>query len=245
MTDNAATSNAATDNAALLQSIQSINELVTKANNSCDHDCQLAKQKSELKQRYLDAERDYRTAPEKLAQAEHDYLLNRDGRRKYKELLQSRYGKNAEQEIQKLKDDHKKIMDEIHLGIMKTQSQNDELFNSTNYKNMLTTTQTRVEDETEDKARTANISNRKIFYMEKQIDSFSWWFYLFRNLYWICAMVWIAVGVIYYRQFTTRSLATFVFIVAYPFFMVWLFVAAYSLVKYVASLFPRDVYLKF
>ncbi len=234
-----------TDNAALLQSIQSINEIITKANNSCDHDCQLAKQRSELKQRYLDAERNVRVAPEKLTQAEHDYLLNRDGPRKYRELLRSRYGKNADQEIIKLKDEHKMIMNEINLGIMKIQSQNDEMYNSTNYKNMLTSTRARIEDEVQDKERSANVSNRKIFYMEKQIESFSWWFYLFRNLYWICAMVWIAIGVIYYRQFTTRSLAIFVFIIAYPFFMVWLFVAAYSLVKYVASLFPRDVYLKF
>jgi hypothetical protein len=232
-----------TDNAALLQSIQSINEMVASVNNSCDHDCMLAKQRSELKQRYLDAERNVRVAPEKLTQAEHDYLLNRDGPKKYREFLRNRYGKNAEQEIQKLKDEHKMIMNEIDLGIMKMKSQSDELYNSTNYKNMLTSTQTRIEDETEDKERSAMVSNRKIFYMEKQIESFSWWYYLCRNLYWICAMVWVAIGVVYYRQFTTRSLAIFVFIVAYPFFMVWLFVAAYSFVKYIASLFPRDVYL--
>ena len=232
-----------TDNAALLQSIQSINEMVASVNNSCDHDCMLAKQRSELKQRYLDAERNVKTAPEKLTQAEHDYLLNRDGPKKYREFLRNRYGKNAEQEIQKLKDEHKMIMNEIDLGIMKMKSQSDELYNSTNYKNMLTSTQTRIEDETEDKERSAMVSNRKIFYMEKQIESFSWWYYLCRNLYWICAMVWVAIGVVYYRQFTTRSLAIFVFIVAYPFFMVWLFVAAYSFVKYIASLFPRDVYL--
>lgn len=232
-----------TDNAELLQTIQTINDMVATANNSCGHDCQMAKQKSELKQQYLDAERNYRIAPEKLSQAEHDYLLNRDGIKKYTEFLRSRYGNNAEQEILKLKNDHKTMMNEIHLGIMKIHSQNDELYNSTNYKTMLTSTQARIEEETQDKARIANLSNRKIFYMEKQIESFSWWFYFFRNLYWICAMVWIAIGVVYYRQFTTRSLATFVFIVAYPFFMVWLFVAAYSLVKYIASLFPKDVYL--
>lgn len=232
-----------TDNAALLQSIQTINEMVSNVNNSCDHDCLMKKQRSELRQRYLDAERNVRTAPEKLTQAEHDYFLNRDGPRKYREFLRTRYGKNADQEIQKLKDDHKQIMNEINLGVMKMKSQSDEIYNSTNYKNMLTSTQRRIEDETEDKERSTAVSNRKIFYMEKQIQSFSWWFYLFRNVYWICALIWIAVGVIYYRQFTTRSLATFVFIVAYPFFMVWLFVAAYSFVKYVASLFPRDVYL--
>jgi small-conductance mechanosensitive channel len=232
-----------TDNAALLQSIQSINEMVASVNNSCDHDCLMAKQRSELKQRYLDAERNVRVAPEKLTQAEHDYLLNRDGPKKYTELLRTRYGKNADEEIQKLKDEHNMIMNEIDLGIMKIKSQRDELYNSTNYKNMLSSMQTRIENETEDKERSTAVSNRKIFYMEKQIESFSWWYYLFRNLYWICAMVWIAVGVIYYRQFTTRSLLIFVFIVAYPFFMIWLFVAAYSLVKYVASLFPRDVYL--
>jgi hypothetical protein len=203
----------------------------------------MAKQRSELKQRYLDAERNVKTAPEKLTQAEHDYLLNRDGPQKYGEFLRTRYGKNADQEIQKLKDEHKMIMNEINLGIMKMKSQSDELYNSTNYKNMLSSTQTRIENETEDKERSTAVSNRKIFYMEKQIESFSWWYYLFRNLYWICAIVWLFVGVIYYRQFTTRSVVTFVLIVAYPFFMVWLFVAAYSLIKYVVSLFPRDVYL--
>jgi len=234
-----------TDNAALLQSIQTINDLVTKANNSCDHDCLMAKQKSELKQNYLDAERNYKMAPEKLSQAEHDYLLNKDGPKKYTEFLRTRYGNNADQEIQKLKDEHKQILNEINLGIMKLQSQNNEIYNSTNYNNMLTSTKTRIENETEDKERDTTVSNRKIFYIEKQIQSMSWWYYLLRNIYWICAMVWIAIGVIYYRQFTTRSLFTFITIVAYPFFMVWLFVAAYSLVKYVVAMFPRDVYLNF
>lgn len=234
-----------TDNPVLLQSIQTINEMVASVNNSCDHDCLMAKQRSELKQRYIDAERNVKTAPEKLTQAEHDYLLNRDGPKKYTELLRKRYGKNADEEIQKLKNEHKLIMNEINLGVMKMKSQSDEIYNSTNYKNMLTSTRRRIEDETEDKERSTTVSNRKIFYMEKQIESFSWWYYLFRNLYWICAMVWVAVGVIYYGQFTTRSLIIFVIIVAYPFFMVWLFVAAYSFVKYIASLFPRDVYLNF
>ena len=232
-----------TDNAALLQSIQSINDMVGSVNNSCVGDCLINKNRSELKQRYLDAQRNVKVAPEKLTQAEHDYLLNRDGPKKYRETLRSRYAKNAEQEMKKLKDEHATIMKEVNLGIMKIQSQTDEIYNSTNYKNMLSNTQSRIEDELQDKERSATVSSRKIFYMEKQIESFSWWFYLCRNLYWVCAMVWVAIGVIYYRQFTTRSLATFVFIVAYPFFMVWLFVAAYSFVKYVASLFPRDVYL--
>jgi hypothetical protein len=232
-----------TDNAALLQSIQSINDMVASVNNSCDHDCLLAKQRSELKQRYLDAQRNVIVAPEKLTQAEHDYFLNRDGPQKYREFLRNRYGNNAEQEIQKLKGEHKTIMNEINLGIMKIESQNNELYNSSNYKNMLLNTQSRVEDELQDNERSAAVSSRKIFYMEMQIQSFSWWFYLCRNLYWICAVIWIIIGVIYYRQFTTRSLVTFVLIVAYPFFMVWLFVAAYSSVKYIASMFPRDVYL--
>ena len=232
-----------TDNAALLQSIQSINDMVGSVNNSCVGDCLINKNRSELKQRYLDAQRNVKVAPEKLTQAEHDYLLNRDGPKKYREVLRSHYGKNAEQEMNKLKNEHATIMNEVKKGTMKIQSQEVEMYNSTNYKNMLITTKTQVEDELQNNIQSTTVSSRKIFYMEKQIESFSWWFYLCRNLYWVCAMVWVAIGVIYYRQFTTRSLATFVFIVAYPFFMVWLFVAAYSSVKYVASLFPRDVYL--
>ena len=239
-----------TDNAALLQSIQSINDMVGSVNNSCVGDCLIEKNRSELKQRYLDAERNVRVAPEKLTQAEHDYLLNKNGPKKYREILRSRYAKNADQEMKKLKDEHATIMNEVKNNIMKIQSQEVEIYNSTNYKNMLTSTNARVGGDnptppSSAPPQSATVSSRKIFYMEKQIESFSWWFYLCRNLYWVCAMVWVAIGVIYYRQFTTRSLATFVFIVAYPFFMVWLFVAAYSSVKYVASLFPRDVYLHF
>jgi hypothetical protein len=232
-----------TDNATLLQSIQSINDMVGSVNNSCVGDCLIEKNRSELKQRYLDAERNVRVAPEKLTQAEHDYLLNRDGPKKYRELLRSRYAKNAEQEMKKLKDEHATIMNEVKNNIMKIQSQEVEIYNSTNYKNILVSTNTQLEGGFQDNKQSTAVSTRKIFYMEKQIESFSWWFYLCRNLYWVCALVWIIIGVIYYRQFTTRSLATFVFIVAYPFFMVWLFVAAYSSVKYVVSMFPRDVYL--
>lgn len=234
-----------TDNATLLQSIQSINDMVGSVNNSCVGDCLINKNRSELKQRYLDAERNVRVAPEKLTQAEHDYLLNRDGPKKYRELLRSRYAKNAEQEMKKLKDEHATIMNEVKNNIMKIQSQEVEIYNSTNYKNILVSTNTQLEGGFQDNKQSTAVSTRKIFYMEKQIESFSWWFYLCRNLYWVCALVWVAIGVIYYRQFTTRSLVTFVFIVAYPFFMVWMFVAAYSLVKYIASLFPRDVYLNF
>jgi hypothetical protein len=232
-----------TDNATLLQSIQSINDMVGSVNNSCVGDCLINKNRSELKQRYLDAERNVRVAPEKLTQAEHDYLLNRDGPKKYRELLRSRYAKNAEQEMKKLKDEHATIMNEVKNNIMKIQSQEVEIYNSTNYKNILVSTNTQLEGGFQDNKQSTAVSTRKIFYMEKQIESFSWWFYLCRNLYWVCALVWVAIGVIYYRQFTTRSLVTFVFIVAYPFFMVWLFVAAYSSVKYVVSMFPRDVYL--
>lgn len=232
-----------TDNATLLQSIQSINDMVGSVNNSCVGDCLIDKNRSELKQRYLDAQRNVKVAPEKLTQAEHDYLLNRDGPKKYREVLRSRYAKNADQEMKKLKDEHAMIMKEVNVGTMKIKSQEVEMYNSTNYKNMLMSTKARVEGELQDNIQSTTVSSRKIFYMEKQIESFSWWFYLCRNLYWVCALIWIIIGVIYYRQFTTRSLATFVFIVAYPFFMVWLFVAAYSSVKYVASLFPRDVYL--
>ena len=120
-----------TDNAALLQSIQSINDMVASVNNSCDHDCLMEKQRSELKQRYLDAERNVRVAPEKLTQAEHDYLLNKDGPKKYREVLRSRYAKNADQEIQKLKNEHTMIMNEVNVGAMKIKSQNDEIYNST------------------------------------------------------------------------------------------------------------------
>ena len=61
--------------------------------------------------------------------------------------MRNRYGNNADQEIQKLKDEHKMIMNEIDLGIMKIQSQNNEIYNSSNYKNMLASTQSRIEDE--------------------------------------------------------------------------------------------------
>ena len=38
-----------TDNAALLQSIQTINDITMKANNSCDQDSMMERQKSDLK----------------------------------------------------------------------------------------------------------------------------------------------------------------------------------------------------
>ena len=234
-----------TDNAALLQSIQSINDTITKANNSCDQDCMMERQKSELKNAYLGAERNLKTAPDKFAQAQHDYLLNKEGPKAYTNLLIERYGKNADLEIQKLKDEHNMIMGEV-LGNLKTENdQQVQIANSSNYNDMLVSTKDRVLGETLNAERDATVSNRKIFYMEKRTQTLSWWYYLVRNLYWICTIVWVLVYVLYYRQFNTRSVIIFALIFAYPFFMVWLFVQAHSLYKYMLSLIPRDIYLNF
>jgi len=234
-----------TDNAALLQSIQTINDTITKANNSCDQDCMMARQASELKKAYLDAERNVKTAPEKFAEAEHNYLLNKDGPKKYTELLIERYGKNADQDIQKLKDEHSMIMGEVSLGITKIGNQDVQISNSSIYNDMLVSTKDRVQNETLNAEQDATVSNRKIYYMEKRTQSLSWWYYLVRNLYWICTIVWVLVYVLYYRQFNNRSIITFILIFAYPFFMVWLFVQAHSLYKYTLSFIPKDIYLNF
>lgn len=234
-----------TDNAALLQSIQTINDITMKANNSCDQDCMMERQKSDLKKAYLDAERNVKTAPEKFTEAEHNYLLNKDGPKKYTELLVERYGKNADLEIQKLKDEHDMIMKEV-LGNIKIENhQQVHIVNSSIYNDMLVSTKDRVQNETATAEQDAAVSNRKIFYMEKRTQSLSWWYYLVRNLYWICTIVWLLVYVLYYRQFNTRSIIIFVLIFAYPFFMVWLFVQAHSLYKYILSFIPRDIYLNF
>jgi hypothetical protein len=234
-----------TDNAFILQSIQAINENIAKANNSCDYDCMMAKQQSEIKNAYLNAEINLKTAPEKFAEAEHNYLLNRDGPKKYTELLIERYGKNADNEIKKLNDEHDRIMEEVSLGNAKIENQQVQIANSTNYNDMLVSTQSRVLTETETAENNATVSNRKVYYMEGEIQSLSWWYYLVRNLYWICVFVWVLVYVLYYRQFNTRSIIIFVLIFAYPFFMVWLFVHVYSLYKYILSFIPRDIYLNF
>ena len=234
-----------TDNAALLQSIMQINDITTKANNSCDQDCMMERQKSDLKKAYLDAERNLKTAPEKFTEAEHNYLLNKDGPKKYTELLIERYGKNADQDIQKLKDEHTMIMGEVSLGIAKIENQDVQISNSTIYNDMLVSTKDRVQNEMLNAEQNSAVSNRKIFYMEKRTQSLSWWYYLVRNLYWICTIVWVLVYVLYYRQFNTRSIIIFVLIFAYPFFMVWLFVQAHSLYKYILSFIPRDIYLNF
>jgi hypothetical protein len=234
-----------TDNAFILQSIQAINENIAKANNSCDYDCMMAKQQSEIKNAYLNAEINLKTAPEKFAEAEHNYLLNRDGPKKYTELLIERYGKNADNEIKKLNDEHDRIMEEVSLGNAKIENQQVQIANSTNYNDMLVSTQSRVLTETETAENNATVSNRKVYYMEGEIQSLSWWYYLVRNLYWICVFVWVLVYVLYYRQFNTRSIIIFVLIFAYPFFMVWLFVQAHSLYKYILSFIPRDIYLNF
>ena len=234
-----------TDNAALLQSIMQINDITTKANNSCDQDCMMERQKSELKNAYLGAERNLKTAPDKFAQAQHDYLLKTNGPKAYTALLIERYGNNADLEIQKLKDEHTMIMGEV-LGNLKTENdQQVQIANSSIYNDMLVSTKDRVLGETLNAERDATVSNRKIFYMEKRTQSLSWWYYLVRNLYWICTIVWILVYVLYYRQLNTRSIIIFVLIFAYPFFMVWLFVEAHSLYKYILSFIPKDIYLNF
>jgi hypothetical protein len=234
-----------TDNATILQSIQAINDTITKANNYCGQDCMIKRQNSELKNAYLAAERNLKTAPEKFAQVQHDYLLNKDGMPAYANTLTTRYSKNADLEIKKLKNEHDMIMKEVLGNINIENRQQVQIANSTSYNDMLVSTKDRVLGEVAAEEQNAAVSNRKVYYMEDEIQSLSWWYYLVRNLYWVCMIVWLLVYVLYYRQFNTRSIIIFVLIFAYPFFMVWLFVQAHSLYKYILSFIPKDIYLNF
>jgi hypothetical protein len=234
-----------TDNTALLQSIQAINEHIKKANNSCDDDCIIARRQRELKDAYIAAERNLRTAPEKYAQAQHDYLLDANGEKKYTELIIKRYENNANQDIKKLEEEHNQIMKEVGLGLATIGNQDVQIVNSEIYSNLLDSNKKNVEATTNANAQDASVNNRKVYYMEKKIESLSWWYYIVRSLYWICVIVWILVYVFYYRQFNNRSIIIFVLLFAYPFFMVWLFVQAHSLYKYILSFIPRDIFLNF
>jgi hypothetical protein len=234
-----------TDNTALLQSIQAINENIKKANNSCDHDCMIARQRSELKNAYIAAERNVRNAPEKYAQAQHNYLLDKYGPKEYTELLIKRYENNANQDITKLQEEHNQIMKEVRSGLVTIGNQDVQIVNSEIYSDLLDSNKSNVEATTNANAQNASVNNRKVYYMEKKIESLSWWYYMVRSLYWICVIVWFLVYVLYYRQFNNRSVILFVLFFAYPFFMLWLFVQAYSLYKYILSFIPRDIYLNF
>lgn len=219
----------------MLQTIQSLNEMITKNTNTCDADCLMAKQKSDLKNIYLEAEKNCITAPKQLSDAEKNYFEPLE----YSKILKKRYEKNAEQEMSKMQNEHNMIMKDIHLGIKNIGEQNLSYDISNQYGISLST---KSNDATA-VSQNAYANQRMIFYIEKKIEDLSWWYYLLKLLFWICFIVWILVYVFYYRQFNTRSGILFIFILTYPFYMVWIITSFISLCAFILNLFPTDVYL--
>jgi len=161
-------------NNALSKSIQAM---------ACGPDCQKQRKIQELKQKYLAARQNAKTAPKQLQQAKDAYILADKGQRGYTAY------KTTESEITLAKD-KQKITDRFQANMDNASKQVD-VYKTlyTNYHNIYDlftsyTTKNIKLDEMDEKINAINVtSDRKIHYSLKSVDSLEYWSWYLKRIY--------------------------------------------------------------
>lgn len=232
------------DNSALLQNQQSIQQqidaLLQDSSLICGPSCQKDKITKELKQKYLDAETNLKTAPDQFKKARMNYYVYSEGETSY----------NAMQESE-LKEKAKNIAEQL------TTLFNNELTNA-NTMNSYLNTATINSQYTVDLLNTLLAKNkelaeqlkeshsdiitndRKTYYENEAIDSLELWYVLFRHAFYFLSII-LLITLISMRKYGNAVIA-FLVLLFYPFYINFVVKWLYHTITRLINQWPSNIY---
>jgi len=177
------------DNSALLQNQQSIqqqiNDILQDSSIICGPSCQQKKITKELKQKYLDAQTNLRTAPDQLRQAEKNFYVYTVGETGYNDILEKEL-------IEKAEKIGKQLTDLFNSELTNAKTMNSYLktatINSQYTVDLLNTYLAKNKDLTEQlKESQSDIvtNDRKTYYESEAIDNLELWYVLFWRAFYL------------------------------------------------------------
>jgi hypothetical protein len=180
-----------------------LNDLITKSTSqiSCDDDCKRQQEKVLVEQALADAKNNYKTAPEKLAEANARYLAFVNGV-SYTQTMQDMSNTEKEHKLLQFKTMTDQKLKDLYAVI----KQNTELKNNLNYiddlnKNLAT--QHKNEEMDSDFIQTKIITTeRNAFYEQQKTERLSYWYnvtlwiYLFFLIFFIIRVLLTVSGIV-------------------------------------------------
>jgi len=222
-----------------------INELLEKSSQAmlCGPTCQKLKVTDELKQKYLDAETNMKTAPIKLEQSKKNYYIFTEGRTYYDNMQEEELNKKANMTSQLLAEN---FNDEISSANTMNTYLNTALINSENTKELL---KEYLEKNQLLKAKLRErhgdilTNDRKTYYETEAYENlvlwyrFFWWIYYIVVLMLILALVFSGSGLTLIKKIVIAIVFIF-----YPYYIDYVVKWIYGKIMWLLSKIPKNVY---
>lgn len=222
-----------------------INSLLESSSEllACGPTCQKLKVSEQLKQKYLDAETNMRTAPEQLENSKRNYYIYTEGESYYNNMLQEELQQTSNEigiMLETIFDklfSYSETMNKYYNSALISALNSDELLND--YTNKNTNLSTDVKN-----IRSDILTNdRKTIYEEEAISKVKNWYILFWYIYFIFVLAYLLATIFVP---STRSIlmriVIFILLVTYPYYIHKLSTLIYGSLTNIYTMFPKSVY---
>ena len=225
-----------------------LNELLEKSTQSllCGPECQKTKITAELKQKYLDAQTNLQTAPIQLEETKRNYYVYSEGQPAYNNML--------EDDLQKKSDKIVSIItEEFNAEIANATTMNSyydtEVINSRAIRELyasLVSKNKALELKLRNRHGDILTNDRKTYYETEAHDKLSGWYSFWLIIYYILYIVLLLSLVLVRKNPYTRSIGITLLVVIgvglYPFYINWIVMYIYGLLRRLYNMLPVNVY---
>jgi hypothetical protein len=237
------------DKKSLLQKQQinqdQINDLLNKSADAllCGPTCQKLKITDELKQKYLDAETNIKTAPIKLEQTKKNYYIYSEGRPFYNNMLEDELKQKADTISELLAEN---FNDEISSALTMNQYLNTALINSeytSELFNKYADENIELKLQLRDSRGDILTNDRKTYYETDAIIQLQLWYRLVWYIYYILMIVFAIAMVVSPSQLTmVKKVVIFVLLIFYPYYIDYIVRWIHGLYINMRNKLPKNVY---
>ena len=225
--------------------VNKFNDFLDNANNvlSCDANCQEQKNKTELKNKYLEAKTNLLTAPNQVETTYKNYLTYTEGDSAYSEYKENELKQKAELIIKTFKSNFSESIEkakesyDTYDGLLLNFTDVVELYKKLVKENKI------LELEVKNKTSDTLTNDRKTYYEDQSIDTLKFYHMIILIIYIICLIV-FAVSIFVFPSTSSKGslIGILVFFLIYPFICVRLFNFFYYIRDIIMGVFPDNVY---
>ena len=222
-----------------------VNNLIAQSTPAilCGPDCQKQKTDDELKQKYINAQTNVKTAPGQLNVAEKNYITAVEGTPAYNAMMTAKYTKEAttiaDATQTALTEDIATAtnLTNVYDGLFINKQYIQELYDDYIKKNAELTL--KIKNLKADIAT----NNRKSFYEDEQFDNVTWWYYGFIMMYIVLLIVYaIAMFVSPSSYSFLAKIGILSLLLLYPFIITNVSLWLLAMFKNLISILPTNVY---
>ncbi len=224
---------------------EKINELLEKSAEAlvCGPECQKLKVSDELKQKYLDAQTNVKTAPQKLQQAEKNYYVFTEGRPYYDEKQEKELTKKASVLANMIGTN---FNEEVSSAKTMNQYLNVALVNSSHTEELLdyyASQNAELMKKLKDYRGDILTNDRKTYYETQELDRLKLWYKIWYRMYYILVFVFNLCWLLCPSIITLPGKIVLSLLISfYPWYIDYVLRRYYELLTEIYKRLPRNVY---